>query len=230
MERVSVIRGKAPVIVVAPHGFEQDDQNTALIAESIANEINCYAVINRGWERCLDIDVLNDKADCNNVYHCKEDVVREEFLEPIVRFKSRILYSHDEAFLIFIHGMSNRHRQICKDQSLCAVVGYGAGSPMRTTCELWMKNLLLKQLNDLGIIAYEGKSGGPMSGWSKSNMNQYFRMWDKDAGVHSMQVELVYDLRKDRDTAQITASYLASAIRTLGRATGYTGPANFKVY
>lgn len=104
MERVSVIRGKAPVIVVAPHGFEQDDQNTALIAESIANEINCYAVINRGWERCLDIDVLNDKADCNNVYHCKEDVVREEFLEPIVRFKSRILYSHDEAFLIFIHG------------------------------------------------------------------------------------------------------------------------------
>jgi hypothetical protein len=25
-----------------------------------------------------------------------------------------------------------------------------------------------------GIVAYEGKKGGPMSGWSKNNMNQLF--------------------------------------------------------
>lgn len=230
MERVSVIRGKSPIIVVAPHGYEQDDQNTAFMAECIANEIDCYAVINRGWERCLDADVLNDKADCNNVFHCQEDVVREEFLEPIVRFKNRILVSHEDAFVIFIHGMSNRHRQVCKDPSLGAVVGYGAGSPMRSTCEPWMKNLILKQLNDSGIVAYEGKSGGPMSGWSKANMNQYFRMWEKDTDVNSLQIEVVYDLRKDRDTANVTAMYLAQAIGVLGRATGYTGPSNFKVY
>ena len=77
MERVSVIEGKSPIIIVAPHGYKGDDENTDLIAEEIANALHCYAVINRGWERSDSVDFMKDKADCNNVYHCKEDVVRE---------------------------------------------------------------------------------------------------------------------------------------------------------
>ena len=137
MERVSVIEGSIPVIVVAPHGFHGDDENTDLIAETIASTIDAYAVINRGWERGDTVDSFKDWADCNNVYHCKEDVVREEFLEPIIRFKNKILKKEQLAYIFYIHGMGNRHRAVAKDPYLDAVLGYGAGKPNSFSCDIW---------------------------------------------------------------------------------------------
>lgn len=230
MERVSVISGKTPVILVAPHGYDPDDQNTGIIAERIAQEINGYAVINRGWERSETVDFIKDKADCNNVYHCQEDVVREEFLEPIIRFKNRILQYKQSVYIFYIHGMSNRHRQISKDPDLDLVLGYGSGSPNSYTCEGWQKNFLLNSLNKAGIISYEGKKGGPMSGWSRNNMNQYFRKWELDSDVYSMQLEIIYDLRNEKDLALLTADYMAASIKDLSYAVTYNGPTNFKTY
>lgn len=230
MERVSEISGKLPVIVVAPHGYDPDDQNTGLIAETIAKKINCYAVINRGWERSDTVDYLKDKADCNNVYHCREDVVREEFLDPIIRFKNKILQYKEFVYIFYIHGMGNRHRQIAKDPDLALVLGYGSGSPNSYTCEHWQKNYILNSLNKAGIISYEGRKGGPMSGWSRNNMNQYFRKWELDSDVYSMQLEIVYDLRYEKDIALLTADYLGASIIDLTYAITYNGPTNFKTY
>jgi hypothetical protein len=230
MERVSVIEGINPVIVVAPHGYKQDDENTDLMVEYIAYNVNCFAVINRGWERSDSVDYLNDKADCNNIYHCKEDVVREEFLDPIIRFKNRILTRNQIAYIFYIHGMSSRHRKISKDPSLDVVVGYGAGNPSSLSCDAWQKNYFLHSLNMSGINAYEGKAGGQMSGWSRQNLNQYFRKWDYDANVSSMQVEIIYDLRKDKDLAEIAADYICMAIRDVMSASGFKGNSTFKSY
>jgi hypothetical protein len=63
MERVSITSGKQPILIVSPHGYKNDDENTATVAEAIASVLNCYAVINRGWERADDVDIFNDKAD-----------------------------------------------------------------------------------------------------------------------------------------------------------------------
>ena len=112
MERVSIINGKIPILIVAPHGYEKDDEQTALIAEYIANKIGAYAVINRGWERAEEVDFWKDKADCNNINHCFEDVVKEEIIDPILRYKSRILLGHSEMYVFWIHGMSDDHRKI----------------------------------------------------------------------------------------------------------------------
>ena len=66
MEKVSVLEGTIPALIIAPHGFKNDDLNTDLIAEEIATDLSAYAVINRGWERADKVDWFNDKADCNN--------------------------------------------------------------------------------------------------------------------------------------------------------------------
>lgn len=230
MERVSIIHGKAPIIIVAPHGYDQDDQNTDLIAETIANQLSCYAVINRGWERADSVDYLRDKADCNNVFHCQEDVVREEFLEPIIRFKNKILNQDLNCYIFYIHGMSNKHRHLSKDPALDIVVGYGAGSPNSYSCELWQKDFILTELNNTGIRAYEGKKGGVMSGWSRNNLNQYFRKWEYEPEVNSMQLEIIYELRRERDLAFLTADYLSIAIKKLSRAHAWTGNNKWLTY
>ena len=230
MERVSVIEGKRPIIFVAPHGYKGDDENTDAMVEHMSHQLSSYAVINRGWERSDSVDFLKDKADCNNIYQCKEDVVREEFLDPIIRFKNKILRTSQIAYIFYIHGMSNRHRVISKDPYLDVVVGYGAGKPNSFSCDMWQKNMLLHHLNQSGITSYEGKAGGAMSGWSRNNLNQYFRKWDYDANVSSMQLEVIYELRHDKDLAIITADYIANAISDLVDAKNFYDNSVYKSY
>lgn len=229
-ERVSTIQGKLPIIIVAPHGFEGDDENTSVIAEQIATAIGTYAVINRGWERDENVDFMLDKADCNNVLHCHEDVVRDEILDPILRYKNRILQNHHRAFVYYIHGMANKHRKYANDPDMDVVIGYGAGSPNSFTCELWQKDLFCHLLQNQGIHPYEGKAGGTMSGWARNNMNQLFRKWYPDSRVASMQIEIIHDLRNEKDMAMITAEYIASAIKDVSQAKSFSGSRNNKSY
>lgn len=230
MERVSIISGKLPILVVAPHGFEGNDEKTAVIAEYIANTIGAYAVINRGWERDDVVDYMKDKADCNNVTHCHEDVVREEVLEPIVRYKNRILQSFPFAYLFYIHGMSDKHKKICGDENMDIVIGYGAGSPNSFTCENWRKDLFVHLLTESGLHTYEGSKGGPMSGWARSNMNQLFRKWYAEPQVQSMQIEITHSLREENDIAMITGEYLGAAMEDLLKAKGFSTVKKPKVY
>lgn len=229
MERVSVIQGKKPVILVAPHGFRQDDELTAEIVENVAKNIKAYAVINRGWERADVVDCMNDKADCNNVVHCHEEVVKDEFLFPLVRYRTRILWHHPHVYIFYIHGMSDKHRSIVQDD-LDMVVGYGSGSPDSHSCELWRKDLFIHHLLASGLNVYEGKKGGPMSGWARNNMNQLFRKWYYDSHVHSMQVEIVHELREDKDIAAAVSEYLSVAIDDLLLAKGFQANGKYKSY
>jgi hypothetical protein len=230
-ERVSIIEGHRPIMVVSPHGYQEDDENTALIAESIAHAINCYAVINRGWERADNVDAINDKADCNNATHCHEDVVRDEFLDPIFRFRNRIRkQGHQQVFMFMIHGMGNKHRTLAGNSKLDVVVGYGAGSPDSYTCDLWRKNAFISLLEDVGMTIYEGKKGGQMSGWARNNMNQLFRKWYADASVQSMQLEIIHELRADKDIARLTAEYLATAMQDMSTRQTFSQPRQIRQY
>lgn len=214
MERTSIISGKIPAIIVAPHGYDGDDKNTAFIAEAIANCIDAYAVINRGWKRIENdqkVDFLLDKADCNNVNHCVQDVVREEFLDPIRRYKNKILKTNAEAFIFYIHGMGNHQKQIYNNSKLDMVIGFGEGNPSSYSCNLDRKDRFFSGLTDRGINAQNGANGA-LSGWSKQNMNQFFRKIDLDGRVNSLQIEIIYDLRKTLGKSLETAHDIAHAV------------------
>jgi len=230
MERVSIIEGKKPILVIAPHGFQQDDENTAFIAEYIAKTIDCYAVLNRGWERSENVDIFNDRADCNNAAHCHEDVVKDEFLDPIIRFRNRLRKTNQMVFMYMIHGMADKHRTLSGNNKLDIVIGHGAGTPDSYSCDVWRKDLFIKLLDDAGVTAYEGKRGGQMSGWARNNMNQLFRKWYSDPSMQSMQLEIVHELRADKDIARLTSEYLATAMSDMLAYTKFNGNKNTKMY
>lgn len=242
MERVSIIEGRRPVLIIAPHGYQDDDERTALIAENMANILDAYAVINRGWERADAVDCMNDKADCNNLQHCHEDVVKDEFLDPILRYRQRIVWGRRNTgslspyrnpttmYMFLIHGMANKHRQLANDSRLDCVIGYGAGSPDSFTCDTWRKDFFIHRLSEAGMCVYQGKKGGAMSGWARNNTNQLFRKWYQDPNVHSMQVEIIYDLRKDDQSAILVSEYLASAVDDLLDCKGFKNTQSIKEY
>lgn len=214
MERISVREGDIPVIFVAPHGV--DDMNTDFLVDKISLEMDAFAVINRGWKRSEHFDYFQDKADCNNFLHVHEDVVKEEFLLPIMRMVSKIKKNLDNRVFIFnIHGCSNDVRKKANDNNLDLILGYGEGSPSSYTCDLKMKDSLAYFLERENFIVYEGKKGGKYAARSQNNLNQLFRLWYPDFCVHSVQIEIVKELREDEGMLQITSDGLMGAIDDL---------------
>ena len=229
MQRVKTIDGRLPIVIFAPHGFNGNDENTSIIAEMIANKINANAVINLGWERSDTVDCLNDMADCNNVYHCHEDVVKDEILDPIMRYVNRAKTTSKTVYVLNIHGMSDSHRLVAKDK-LDLVIGFGEGDPPSFSMDIWRKNFIMSRLIGFGVNAYEGKPGGKFSGWSKSNMNQLFRKWYPDPMVQSIQLELTHEMRSTKTMCLLTADYIATTIDDLMNTANFSTMTTFKAY
>ncbi len=206
-ERVSIRHGsaKSPILLVAPHAAPGDDVNTDIIIDTLAELLNCHAVVNRGWQRAEQYDYYKDQADCNNVLHMT-DVVADEFLDPFWNIKTQILRNAPTCHVFWIHGMIAR-------KGVDVIIGYGAGTPNSFSCSPWRKNLMYKLLENESLKVWVGKAGGAYSGWSRNNMNQFFRKHKHDDDVQSMQLELSRDVRTDRGISELTAEYLASAMK-----------------
>ena len=211
MERVSTIEGNTPAIIVAPHGC--DDTNTDIIAEKLAEFTGAYAVINRGWQKAPKVDWLNNKANCNSVPHCLKDVVRDEFLDPLRRYVYQIKGKHCYAYMFVIHGVGNQVKESIAD--LDVILGVGRGTHYSShSCEEWQRNALLAFMLQIGLQVYEAVDN-KYAGRGKNNLNQLFRKWYPDPLVHSMQLEIVRDLRNKKSTARATANILAAPINNL---------------
>lgn len=210
MERVSIIKGQFPAIFIAPHG--PNDDYTADIAETLANKLNAYAVINRGWERSENVDIFNDKANCNYLPHLKQDVVREEFLEPILSFYHEILNNQRivningvNLFIFIIHGINCIPHGVDVD----LVLGYGQGLPRRFTAPkqfiAWFESRTAQFLT-----VFHGV--GQYAGWSRQNLNQYFT---NNPEIASLQLEIDKQHRTTQHVAIDFALQLAETIEHL---------------
>lgn len=223
-ERVSVRDGILPVVVVAPHGF--DDPYTDIIAETIANRLDCYAVINCGWEREDKVDVNNDKANCNSIAHCHEDVVKDEFLDPLIRYihrSNKTIYAAGglggtcpflkKTVMLTIHGAGDQARVIAKNPKLDFILGTGLGKPPRPTCESWRKTAFAYYLVNKGVNVWEGKAGGGYAAWGKDNLNQLFV--GKYPGLaESIQIEIIRKpWRENEKRAEGTGNVIADTIK-----------------
>lgn len=215
-ERVSIIQGLKPVILVCPHGA--DDCNTDIITEACAKMLDCYAVINRGFERADVVDVLNDKADCNRVDHCTDEIVFEEYTDQILRFKRRCEISHprDNVFIYHIHGFGKQVEQQA-GTNIDIILGYGESEKYNSyTCELWHRNLFVNCWRHLvGGEVYVGKGGGKYAARHANNMNQYFRKHVPDRNTMSMQVEISGRLRDTETRAEVTGQNLCAILQTI---------------
>lgn len=209
MQRVSAIRGyDSSILIIVPNGH--DDPNTSIIGETIIKELNCYGVINYGWERDKVFNYENDKANCNNTDHIQNVVIKDEFLEPILKFTNNIAnLAHPNVFII--HGVSDRI--INNNHELDFIIGYGAGNPERLSCPLWFKNEFMNQLKKRYFIPYQGKAGGNYSGWEEKNLNQLFTSTEYlNPSIWSLQIEILKELRETKAKAISTGLDMALCI------------------
>lgn len=214
MERITLVEGQTPVLIVAPHGV--DDVNTDQIAETVACEFGAYAVINKGWKRSDHVDYWKDLANCNNIEHLHSDVLKEEFLDPILRNIIKIKNKYNEnPFVLIIHGCSDKVRKIANDDYLDMIVGHGEGNPPSYSCDKRIKEAFIYYLQRENFGVYQGKANGNYSGRSRNNLNQLFRKWYPNENVNSLQLEIVKELRCERELIPITVDGLITALDSM---------------
>jgi hypothetical protein len=239
-ERVFTRRGKTPVLLVAPHGAS--DSNTVTLTKQAAELLDCYAVINQGFERNEQVDESKDLADCNRIDHIKQDVVFDEFLKPIIAARDayrRKLQKGDpwapikrsEAILMLcIHGAGNLVHKEANEQ-VAAIIGYGLGHTKHSlTCQPWRVYLFidtLRQVFNQGEI-YEGQAGGKYAARSSNNLTQYFRKHDNDGLVDALQIEFPFSMRNTEDAAKDTGALLAVAVKRVLKHTHYHNVSHHK--
>lgn len=219
-ERVSVHEGIVPVIVVAPHGY--DDAHTGIIAMTIAKRLNCFAVVNNGWQRADEADWGNDKANCNKVSHCREDVVYDEFYLPLLRYISRShvlcqAYSGflRRAFMLTIHAAND---SVKASAPVDIIMGTGKGDPPRPSCHITRKNAIGWCLTEKNIQICEGAVGSRFAAWDRDNLNQLWTYGTRTniAGPQCLQLEIVKTpWRENPHRARATGVILASALQDI---------------
>jgi hypothetical protein len=228
MERIICEYANSPIIFVAPHGYKGDDYNTDIIASKAAKQIGANCLINTGWQRHYLVDESNDRADCNNVNHVNHEVIIDEFLMPYKRMCLRAKRNFKGCLAVFIHGVSDSVRKTTGIRDLDMILGYGLGKPSSTTCPEVIKNKFLHLMQNDDINCCVGKSGGRYSGYSKNNMNQYWRKIEKDLFMNSIQLEIVRELRDDVIISELTAVALADAAEKAFYCTSFSPPSNFR--
>lgn len=198
MERVEIIEGETPILLVSPHGV--DDTNTNYITSKIAEEFETYAILNKGWKRGRLVDQAKEIANCNDIRHLHQDVVKEEFLDPILRNVVKMQRKYqDKILLLIIHGCGDHVKSIADDPNLDLIVGFGDGYPPSYSCNLNTKNAFVNYLQKEHFNVYEGRARGQYSGRSKNNLNQLFNFWYPDGSVNSLQIEITKNLRSSKN-------------------------------
>jgi hypothetical protein len=218
----------SPIIFVAPHGYPGDDYNTDYIALKAAEHISASFLINQGWRRNTHVDESQDFADCNHVDHVSQPIIKDEFLDPYIRGCIRAKRNFSSCLAVFIHGVSDLVRKTSGVPDLDIILGYGLGKENSTTVPEIVKNKFIHCLYKDDVKCCVGKSGGQYSGFSKNNMNQYWRKHHKDMHMMSMQLEIVRELREDKIMADLIASTIADAVNEAFFCTSFQLPTNFK--
>lgn len=224
-EGIETLPGNAypNLILIAPHGYPDDDENTGGLVRSVQKILDCSAIINESYrrpkllkkkpkvyeksslkERILD---LNDKADAEKFPYYIEQI-QQSIKKP------------ESTIVVWIHGIDDRNikdesKELGLKERLHCLIGYG--QPGHETCSPELKDILLQVLNAAGIKSTHTRDDAPnYRGFDDSNMNRWFKVGVKGLeAVQSIQLELGYAGIRDPNSIEGTTKKLAHALLSL---------------
>jgi N6-adenosine-specific RNA methylase IME4 len=196
--------GKNNVVVIVPHGYPGDDDNTEILGYSLAKELDSYAVINNRKYRkpgastpaeCEEVD-LNEPTQAQT---------QTDFWEPLQLAVKHIISRFGNAVAVIVHGMDDAETDAVYSGLVCDVgVGY-SGETYDPNSALASKEFVDELMGGLKDHKIWPAAIGKRFTASRSLADQI----RKDYGdkVASVQLELRYtgyrdEMGKIQDTAK----------------------------
>jgi hypothetical protein len=211
-KQVKIIEGSTDLLIIAPHGVRgkmvrKDDINTDFLADAVAEELGCSAIINDSIKR--------SECDYNRISKATKD---KRFISGI----RKVLDADGSTLLVWIHGLKEKselsEKALMKVAELDCLIGCGQPANLSTREEAAtdLETLLQKH----GIRAYKTrKRAKNFRGADPDNMNQWFRQqkeYNDLSRVQSVQLEFSMQLRQVesiQNTARAISKVLSSFLR-----------------
>ena len=204
-KEIRVLTGSTAIVLVAPHGLVEDDENSDRVTQQTAERLACVAIINSGIPR--------KRMDLNSIQQAKH---HPTFIQTL---KSTIAQG-ERSRVIWVHGMQDKSAAVEAGNidvaaPIACLIGYGL--PDRLTANPDTIACLVSWLNTGGlrtVVAADGRS--KFRGHSAGNMNQWFRNNGYPfSQVESLQLELSWSGVREEGYINKTAAILATALKQL---------------
>ena len=202
---IRVLSGTTDIVLVAPHGPAEDDENTDRLTHETARLLGCMAIINTKLPRKnLDLNCIPDAERHPTFIHNLKQAISSDGC----------------SWVIWVHGMKDQSAAVearhmkCKSPLHC-LIGYGL--PDRLTADADTITHLTAGLNAGGlntVVAVDERS--KFRGHSSYNMNQWFRKNHYPISrVASFQLELSWSGVREEGYLSKTAAALSNALKQL---------------
>ncbi|MGD8962303.1 MAG: hypothetical protein PVH43_07295 [Desulfobacterales bacterium] len=212
---IRVLSGSTDIVLVAPHGLAENDENTDRVTQQTAERLGCAAIINIGIPR--------KKLDLNNIQQAKRH-------PTFVQALNATIAQGERSRVIWVHGMKDKSAVVEASNLNSAapidcLIGYGL--PDRMTADPDTIAGLVSWLNSGGlhtVVAADGRF--KFRGHSAGNMNQWFRTNGYSfSQVESLQLELSWSGVREEGCISKTAATLADALKQFSYKTKKLGRA-----
>jgi hypothetical protein len=152
---IPIRRGNCSILVIAPHGYQEDDEKTYEICRLIADEVDCYSIVNKTYMKPpwqidpntnkiligLDGEPIRHDPDKSKKWinlNRKNQVhkhLKSEFEEPLLRTINAIIKEYGKALVLWIHGIDDDNLTPGNIQGdpvspPDALIGIGQGEPV----------------------------------------------------------------------------------------------------
>jgi hypothetical protein len=218
VREIEIIQGSNRILLIAPHGFVDDEENTGVLAREMAGRLACYAVINESYRkpRKNTLEVPDKKGGVLNLnrFNQVETHLKEEFLDPLLEITHEIIQNQGQALVFWVHGIKDKniHKAVHADPAgVHVVLGIGQGDPERITATRKTAKALRRSLrrNPIRPInAGLAREGSNYCGWHPNIMNQIFVNKGYDhSTVQSVQLEIKYTGFRDSQVSEAAAAF-----------------------
>jgi hypothetical protein len=230
-ESIEKIEGRCGILLIAPHGFRGDDDNTGILTRKVAQRLGCYAIINEVYRKPKKRKDLKsgfmrevpDRARRRinlNRFSQVERFAKEDFLVSILEYTERIIKNHGMAFVLWIHGIKDRNIaenvMDANASDVHVVLGIGQGNSPGLTANVSAVAGLIGCFKDNGIKTINAALAKKESNYSGSHeniMNQLFI--GKRYGlskVQSIQLEIKYTGFRDPESIERAARAFSASL------------------
>jgi hypothetical protein len=218
VREIEIIRGSTRILLIAPHGFVDDEENTGVLARAIADRLGCYAMINECYRKprkSAQETPDKERGVLNlNRLNQVETHLKEEFLEPLLEIVHYIIQNQGQALVFWIHGIrdQNIHKAVyAESDGVHVVLGIGQGDPERITAPRKTAKALRRSMRQnpiRPINAHVARKGSDYCGWHPNIMNQLFVNKGYDhSSVQSIQLEIKYTGFRDSQVGEAAAAF-----------------------
>ena len=228
-EDIIVLDGRKDLLLVAPHGHQKDDENTAELTRLVAERVACQAILNSVFRKPRGKEEPDPAMRLLNLNKADQVILHTGFLD-VIRSSIDI---PGKTLVIWMHGIKDEnieaearfHEVYGRDPSqLLILAGYGQGKSPKTgnpnhrytarheTVEKLVDILTQNNLPAISVredaANYRGRHEGYMNQW-------FLRKGYPLSSVESIQLEMKYTGVRDLSSLETASTRFADSFKQL---------------